>query len=1026
MPAELSRDLEFLIEELETLRKPGQLNSKTLCRFFQSLHERQASFESLLSDYPAASRLSWLRKLITDVVERLAQTSELNAVPSAPRKAEGQDVPLRLADLGLDELHAICLGLSTCCGRHASHPFPATWRNNPASPFNGLLAALCERLHALQFPDGASDYGTVLNVQNLFSRALKAQLLSPSEPVRKHCAAFLRLAGIWANQRKADVLDAHQLGKFAMQIDALLRFGLFSASDRKLVGAIMEWLTSKAAMTLLRQTENIVTLSNFCTLLKTLLKHGMLAPTEERNDPVFLALARLIGSISPDRFLQPDTRALAACAVLLRSCILNGQSRRWAAKSEFSGACDKVIATVCAPEFQKCSVDSHSASMLAEFLQVLEKEDWTQAAPPEAKIVGQRDYRLAARQLLGHLSTKSLSSLRSSRTIEGLMSALGWMIVCKRVSATDVGGHIVALVNAISHTGLADWNADSAQRVSKLLSRWRRQGVLTEQVWIRGTVMLTQRSVERSGTEMASAVNNEGQLITELLLSDIAETQGSRPRFGDQNWVPVGGNLASAPALKSGEHGAAKRVAVKDASSPAPNRLPARDEWRQITGASRSVPEVDEWKPIEVQAEEDTEKEVEQPDASRSTSKSAKPGNGKHRKPGTKARSKDSANDAFADAAKASESRVTPPAKLPGNYASARQLWFQRLRDKTRDPMQILPHLAKAFPALLTEREPKSQQDAMALALKYEQAEAAIWLARTSMRASDFQLIQTFDRYLMSLPRTFRMEGAIRRAIRGVLADMNDMPDDIRNARIRIYEEEMSVLGMRELLQESGLRRKPESSASSETEEEDVWELLRRSLERAFRFQHADFVLNVLRTPVGAKLVSMPWPYGASPLHYVLSLPDTRMLRMLLAIRGVPAMAVRADATGLTPLKVAIFAGSRESLRCLLALPEVQSRITADMSDENSNPLLLAIHNNRVDAVVEMLELPPVRDFVLNNDLMLFGLCIARDLNPIIDHLAGFVKHYRNLTLEQVGERLTLAMKRLISSYAEGADTDKG
>ncbi|MDB5797871.1 MAG: hypothetical protein JWP36_1773, partial [Paucimonas sp.] len=899
---------------------------------------------------------------------------------------------LPLARFSADELTALCEGLSSCAN-HSRHPFPRNWMRHPDSPFNLLLHAISQRLQSIKFASAGialfkSSASTssfndeaiepVLHTQSLFSRALKAELARVSPPLRKNSASFLAFTCELANQAKADKLRPAFIGMLAVQVDAIIRSRLVGPAQHKDVQTIILWLTSNAAIGRLKDG-GCVPLVNLCSLLRTARRQGILDAAQEKNDPVFLGLANLIRNIPVARFLERDARAAAAAASFLLDCMDSGQAQRWQDKPAYTQACDRVLAVIAASEMDTAKLSVTSAPKLFRFmlgLHAADEQAQQEAGPAQDKLsVEQRHDTLgAARALFSRLGDADgrylLARVAEGRSIEQLLAAFTWLAQGGGVTTDELAQPLQALLDAIANTEGGDWIPASAARTARLLR------ALATQLGLSGTET-------RSALDLLDAFSHDSAPVESQTQTDIdaddadvpfesvvlrpdGEEPPGLPRAGDRGWTPVGGQLASRPAIVTRTETAAPGGATVRSNLYQVRPTDEASGWQAATHTAREKQAKDRWKPIEV-FEAPAEENAAQTDAT-----SAQAGKADDIKPdekassgrkNTKAKEKRRAAREAKKQAAARDAQALQEAQAarlaPADDNEARLLWFRFLKEGGNDADAFLLQQAKDRPWLTEERDPETHLNAWTFLIQQGQVELLEAMLDSQSAQHPNNIPEQIRGAVCLLNYGLKIEGRTREALALALQWLEGPNATKARLVLKLFLRVMPP-HVSEFVKEAGYG----SSLVDETANTDAVTDLTSLLEVSIRTNDKRMVQILLSHPDGQKLARIRTPHGANFVAIAAARADVEILQALLAIPGMPEIAALPDSNGITALMTAAVANRADNARCLLEYEPVRANAGA-VTKWNETAFELALRDGAYKALMPLLDDARIRAWLV-------------------------------------------------------------
>lgn len=307
-----TQEIHALNDQLRSLRAADPLRLADAVHFFRTVKASEQTLKAFLRDEPYNPALRRLAGELLVIVPRLRM---LLCGDSS-------------ASLDIDAIHTLCLGLSTCVAPAIGAMFDKKRQQELKSDLQAITDLLMERACKAGLPTAIASIGTVLDILNWASRALKADCIDVSPSIKAIFDAALAVFGeLLAVRKSLYGLTPHQIGKCAVQINAVLRFRLIRldgseqglAGRRRLATVAQHLCSAELAARLGAGKIDAVAYTNVCNLVKDMMERGLLPAAT--NGPILEGLTGLVGlilRIPADQMLADDCRTLSNCTNFLR------------------------------------------------------------------------------------------------------------------------------------------------------------------------------------------------------------------------------------------------------------------------------------------------------------------------------------------------------------------------------------------------------------------------------------------------------------------------------------------------------------------------------------------------------------------------------------------------------------------------------------------------------------------------------------------------------------------------------------
>ena len=363
LPDDDTPAINALNDQLRSLRATNSLDLGRALQFFDAVKTSEQTLKALLRDDPYSAVLRRLADGLYFILPRLRLLL----------CGDGS------ASLGIDAIHTLCLGLSTCVAPALGAMFDNKRKQALKPDLQMITDVLMERACKAGMPTAIASIGIVLGILNWTSRALKAGCITVSKPVETVFGhALIVFEQSLAGKPGACELTAHQLGKCAVQINAIFKFNLIRLDDseegqagRRRLATCGELLCStRMAARLGNGRIDAVACTNVCNLVKDMMEHRLLSATA--NDQLSQGLAglvELILRIPASQMLADDCRTLSNCANFLR--VLGGHGAgltEQALAPNWVAASHALLGMMDEDAFMACLPSSQAVANLVSFV----------------------------------------------------------------------------------------------------------------------------------------------------------------------------------------------------------------------------------------------------------------------------------------------------------------------------------------------------------------------------------------------------------------------------------------------------------------------------------------------------------------------------------------------------------------------------------------------------------------------------------------------------------------------------------
>lgn len=221
-----ARELDALNDQLCSLHANVPPDLKQALHFFGDVKASEQAIKTLLRDDPHNAAL---RKLADGLRAILPHLHVLLCGDDGPNPS-----------LDLHTIHILCMGLSTCVAPAMGAMFDKKRLQQLKPHLQAITKVLMECACKAGFLQSATaSIGTVLDILNWASRALKADCIDVSPSIRKVFDEALDVfEEALAGKTGPCGLTPHQIGKCAVQISAIFKFSLIRLdnSEQSLAG----------------------------------------------------------------------------------------------------------------------------------------------------------------------------------------------------------------------------------------------------------------------------------------------------------------------------------------------------------------------------------------------------------------------------------------------------------------------------------------------------------------------------------------------------------------------------------------------------------------------------------------------------------------------------------------------------------------------------------------------------------------------------------------------------------------------
>lgn len=296
--------LRFLSRQLE--EDFPLADAEQALRLFDQLHQDRSVIEDCIRSNSQQGAYHQFQKNLTrflrDVVESV------------------QDGRLKLNTLV--NIERVALGLASC-----THGGTSAFGDDIRKYLSPLTQQISNALHGQFHGEACKAPGQYLNIHNWIAHAIKAGIVDVDASTRARSRNSLQTFLAWARKPELFPMDAHNLGKCAIQIELLCHpdHQLLDLQDAQTVSdlkALMDWMCSSTnAAILFKPAVDVVPLANVFTLLRRMLS---LKPLVDGQANLPDALDRLItplATLSIQTLHAGDARAPVRLSNFLRQLI---------------------------------------------------------------------------------------------------------------------------------------------------------------------------------------------------------------------------------------------------------------------------------------------------------------------------------------------------------------------------------------------------------------------------------------------------------------------------------------------------------------------------------------------------------------------------------------------------------------------------------------------------------------------------------------------------------------------------------
>ncbi|WP_194714448.1 SEL1-like repeat protein [Noviherbaspirillum soli] len=505
LPDDDALAIDALNDQLRSLRATNPLDLGQTLQFFDAVKASEQTLKAFLRDDPHNAALRRLADGLYVILPRLRVLL----------CGDGN------ASLGIDAIHTLCMGLSTCVAPALGAMFDKKRQQELKPDLQAITDTLMERACKAGMPASIASIGIVLGILNWASRALKADCIAVSQPVKTVFDHALTVLGqSLAGKLSTCELTTHQLGKCAVQINAIFKFNLIRLDDseeglagRRRLATCGEWLCSTDMAARLGDGRiDAVACTNVCNLVKDMMDHGLLpAATNGQLSQGLTGLVELILRIPANQMLADDCRTLSNCANFLRVLGSHGAGvpeqalvPNWGAASHaLLGMMDEDTFMACLPSSQAVAnlisfvkrCDRHlqqrpsagrnttattPAGPITTTMSPLTKTAWPAAAATVPTTAGtgpeftQYLLRRAANHLIQHALLCGPDAFTAPETLSGLLSGLDYIVRRNLVPATPE----LEIFTAILMDNMA-WCSSTWKEKSRMVALPALLGLLT-------------------------------------------------------------------------------------------------------------------------------------------------------------------------------------------------------------------------------------------------------------------------------------------------------------------------------------------------------------------------------------------------------------------------------------------------------------------------------------------------------------------------------------------------------------------
>jgi hypothetical protein len=744
----------------------------------------------------------------------------------------------RSPSLDLDTIHILCMGLSTCVAPAMGAMFDKKRLQQLKPHLQAITNVLMERASKAGLQSATASIGTVLDILNWASRALKAGCIDVSPSIEKVFDEALDVfEDALAGKTGHCGLTPHQIGKCAVQISAIFKFSLIRLdnSEQGLAGCrrLTAWgkrlCSAETAARLGAGKIDAVVCTNVCNLIKDMMERHLLLAAA--GDPLWrglMGLAGLILKIPADEMLANDCRILSNCANFLRMLDSSEAGvQKQAPIPNWEAASHALLAAMNGERFMDCRPSGQAVANLISFVkhgdchlrQSPPAGCNTTATTPAATVTTttvvtatstagtspdftQEMLRSAANRLILHALYCSTDAFTTPETLSGLLSGLDYIVRRNLVAATpELKKFMAVLMDNMA------WCSRKWKEKSRMVALPALRGLLAAKLVTMaqaqpGLAALLGPCNKASGYSMedlAAAIRETGVIEAEIPALPPAEAASPAPLAPSSKALrpilPPGYTRIIAPPTASSGHGDVGKKAAPSFHAPPP---------RPAAAAAATRPQSQPWQSPRKVARANRQAGVSSvaslPQAPQPMpSAAATP---PERKAGPRPRPASATRRKQAPKFKTAKEKKEQSRPVPRASLKPEDEWFELLNSRNPTAPQRLRQLASQF-KLLNLKKGKGQESRSALACALASGQLALvkWLLAPE---TGYRFDEPIGLFLSKVERDILL---LDDEVVGSLDYFLAMQDDAARSAIQRYfaTHQPASLGMQNLLNRHGL-----------------------------------------------------------------------------------------------------------------------------------------------------------------------------------------------------------------------------
>ena len=519
---------------------------------FATFKDSEKKLEDMARHYPNHEGLAQCMSSFGRLVKSLGAALASPPIPGG----------INPTTLGNQQIQVICQGLAACLPSTG----PMLFFNS--KPLRVALQKLTDSLisRAIQcgFPNTLQSNGEVLDVLSWLSRALKAELLEPSEPIKRCYEKSLVLMHEWTGGNQChQLLTDHNLGRCAVQLSTIISVSgvdLFTAvhagpaqssqpSSQRTHGQVLQTNGVLLQQCILQISSpevlgriakfpaDTIALLNVGNLVQYAIKKRVLVVDDPLVTPTIAALINVIGTLSATDLVgsRTDCRPLSNFANLLRTLIDEEEKHTLLFQTSLpmlNAVCARLIDCINGVEFWNSSVASQPLSNLISFVKVCDRMLQRRAAagvPTTTAAMGvtvssaaipltQNALIDASQCLVEGVGWYGARCYNTSAALGGLLAGLAYLWRRNLVPASAAMNELLqSLLDQISRSSAEMWTDKSRRVVLPVLQALLEQGMTTPEKALRALTQL-----------IPALGNSPSQQVLAILGNEVARLDASR------------------------------------------------------------------------------------------------------------------------------------------------------------------------------------------------------------------------------------------------------------------------------------------------------------------------------------------------------------------------------------------------------------------------------------------------------------------------------------------------------------------